>query len=106
VAIDLTARGAVRKGLYMQAGPPRRVTLADVGRQAGVSPGTVSRAINGRGHVAIATRERVLVVADRLGFTPNALAQALLNGRSFTVGLLTSGTIGSRSRGCLGWRTP
>jgi LacI family transcriptional regulator len=73
---------------------PRPVTLGDVARAAGVSPATVSRAINGRGQLSRETRERVLVVADRLGFAPNALAQSLLAGRSFTVGLLTTGSIG------------
>lgn len=70
------------------------MTLTDVARAAGVSPGTVSRAVNGRGHLAPETRERVLVVAERLGFTPNALAQALLAGRSFTVALITTDSIG------------
>jgi LacI family transcriptional regulator len=84
----------LRKALQVESRQERRVTLADVGRAAGVSPGTVSRAINGSGQLAAATKERVLVAAERLGFTPNALAQALLTGRSFTVGLLTTDSIG------------
>jgi LacI family transcriptional regulator len=72
----------------------RQVTLTDVAREAGVSPGTASKALNGRGNLAPETRARVLVTAERLSFTPNGLAQALLGGRSFTVALITTDSIG------------
>lgn len=65
-------------------------TLSDVARLAGVSLATASKAINGRGDVAEATRRRVLDAADEIGFTPNQLARSLLAGRTGTVGLLTS----------------
>jgi len=68
----------------------RAATLSDVARQAGVSIATASKAINGRGDVAPATRARVLAAADALSFTPNAMARGLLAGRTGTVGLLTS----------------
>ncbi|WP_431278877.1 LacI family DNA-binding transcriptional regulator [Leifsonia poae] len=68
----------------------RASTLSDVARLAGVSISTASKAINGRDEVAPKTRERVIAAADELGFTPNALAQSLIAGRTGTVGLLTS----------------
>ncbi len=71
-----------------------RSTLADVARRAGVSPATASKALNGRAEVRAATRERVLTVAEELGFEPNGLAQGLAGRRSGTVGLLTSDLIG------------
>ncbi len=65
-------------------------TLSEVARLAGVSLPTASKAMNGRGDVAAATRKRVLDAAEQIGFTPNQLARSLLVGRSGTVGLLTS----------------
>jgi LacI family transcriptional regulator len=65
-------------------------TLADVAREAGVHPGTASRALkpNPGGRVAPETISRVRAAAEKLGYQPNALAQGLRTRRSFSVGLL------------------
>lgn len=68
----------------------RAVTLTDVARLAGVSVATASKALNGRDQVRAETRARVVEAAERLSFSPNALARGLLAGRTGTVGLLTS----------------
>jgi LacI family transcriptional regulator len=72
----------------------KRVTIRDVAAEAGVSIGTASKALNGQGKLRAETRERVAEAARRLGFAPNTLAQALLAGRSFTVGLITADSFG------------
>jgi LacI family transcriptional regulator len=72
----------------------RRVTIKDVAAAAGVSIGTASKALNGQGKLRAETRDRVAQAAERLGFAPNTLAQALLAGRSFTVGLITTDSFG------------
>lgn len=72
----------------------RAVTISDVAALAGVSPGTASKALNGRGRLRPETRERVLDAARKLDFRPNAMAQGLLSGRSFTVGLITTDSVG------------
>jgi LacI family transcriptional regulator len=69
---------------------PRKVTLRDVAQLAGVSVATASKALNGRSQVHPDTRRRVQEVADRLAFTPNSLAQAIVAGQTGTLGLLTS----------------
>jgi LacI family transcriptional regulator len=69
-------------------------TVADVAARAGVSVGTVSKAMNGRGQLRQSTRERVLAAASELGFQPNALARGLLEGRTYTVGVLTTESFG------------
>ena len=48
----------------------KRITLADVASEAGVSPQTVSRAINNKGEISIETKERILEIAQRLGMSP------------------------------------
>ena len=62
--------------------------IREVAKRAGVSMATVSRALNGSGEVSAATRQRVLEIADSLGYRPNAAARALVRRRSDTVGLL------------------
>jgi LacI family transcriptional regulator len=46
----------------------QHVTLADIAREAGTSASTASRALNGRGYVSAAARDRLLAAADRLGY--------------------------------------
>lgn len=72
----------------------RGVTLADVAAAAGVSVPTVSKALNGRGQLSTATRERVAAAARSLGFQPNQLARSLVSGRSFLVGVLSTDSYG------------
>lgn len=72
----------------------RAATLADVAELAGVTVGTASKAMNNRGSLRPETRQRVLEAAEQLGFSPNPLAQGLLAGRSWTVGLITTDSIG------------
>jgi LacI family transcriptional regulator len=68
----------------------RNPSSADVARQAGVSPTTVSFVINGRRDILIPeeTRARVLQVARELGYRPNSLARSLARGRTQTIGVL------------------
>src|SRR5262249_599280 len=73
---------------------PRPATIWDVARAAGVSVGTVSKALNGRGQLRAETREAVRAAAEQLGFRPNDLAQSLLRKRSFTIGLISTDRYG------------
>lgn len=49
---------------------PSRVTLVDVARAAGVTKGTVSKALNDRSDVAADTRARILAAVEQLGYRP------------------------------------
>ena len=66
----------------------RRPTLADVAAAAGVATSTVSRAFSRPQRVNHRTRERVLAHAERLGYVPNPVAQALESGRTRTIALV------------------
>jgi DNA-binding LacI/PurR family transcriptional regulator len=70
----------------MQAPP----TIYDVARVAGVATSTVSRAFSTPLRVSAATRERVLAVAEELGYRPNPHARALGSGRHHTVAMVVS----------------
>ncbi|HVK21600.1 MAG TPA: LacI family DNA-binding transcriptional regulator [Actinokineospora sp.] len=64
-------------------------TLADVARQAGVSPATVSRIVSGSSKaVSDELRERVLKVVEELQYVPNAHAQLLARSDRTTVGVI------------------
>jgi DNA-binding LacI/PurR family transcriptional regulator len=69
---------------------PRRPTIEDVARDAGVSKGAVSFALNDRPGVAPATRERILRVAADLGWTPSHRGRALAADRALAVGLVVA----------------
>lgn len=70
-------------------GQPRPgVTIRAVATLAGVSPSTVSRALNSPELVHAATRRRVLDSAERLGYQPNRAARSLVLGRTATIGLI------------------
>ncbi|MDX2407598.1 LacI family transcriptional regulator [Streptomyces microflavus] len=69
--------------------PAPHVTLDAVAREAGVSPATASRALNGTTRVRDDLRTRVRAAADLLGYIPNAHAQALASAEgNRTVGLI------------------
>ena len=54
----------------------------------------MSKALNGRGQLREETRQRVQAAADKLGFRPNLLAKSLIEGRSYTVGVLATESFG------------
>ena len=58
----------------------KEVNIRDVARLAGVSPTTVSHALNGKRPVSQATRRRVRDAAERLGYRPHPGARSLKAG--------------------------
>jgi LacI family transcriptional regulator len=68
----------------------QRVKLIDVALEAGVHPGTASRALNPatRDRVSPETSRRILKVAEKLGYFPNTIARGLRTSRSFVVGMV------------------
>ena len=64
-------------------------TIADVARAAGVSRTAVSFAFNDARQLAPATAQRILEVAEALGYYPNAAARTLTSKRVGALGLLT-----------------
>jgi LacI family gluconate utilization system Gnt-I transcriptional repressor len=58
--------------------PPKKTpTMADVAREAGVSPMTVSRAFKSDAYVNDETRKAILLAADRLGYVMDSMASGL-----------------------------
>lgn len=67
-----------------------RVTLNDVAQKAGVSPITVSRALNRPEKVTDELREAILETVKALGYVPDFAARALASRTNNVVGVLSS----------------
>jgi DNA-binding LacI/PurR family transcriptional regulator len=60
------------------SGPPMKIrNIAELARLAGVSAGTVSRALANKTLVNLETRERIQAIAREYGFRPNQMARRL-----------------------------
>ncbi|MGX7828020.1 LacI family DNA-binding transcriptional regulator [Actinokineospora sp. 24-640] len=64
------------------------VTIADVARDAGVSPSTVSYVLSGKRSISAETRRRVEASIRRLGYHPHAGARALASSRTNVLALV------------------
>jgi DNA-binding LacI/PurR family transcriptional regulator len=67
----------------------KRITLADVAREAGVSVQTASHVLAGNMTVRLPerTRAKVRAAAEKVGYQPNRLAQAMKRGRTQVIGV-------------------
>lgn len=65
-------------------------TIPDVAREAGVSTATAARALGGYGSVSAQTRDRVLTVAEAMGYRANSLARSMITGSTHTLGVVLS----------------
>ena len=66
----------------------RNVSLKDIAVACGVSIATVSKALNDHSDIGQETKEHIRAVADKLGYHPNAAAQALKTNRTNNIGVL------------------
>ncbi|MEV7970572.1 LacI family DNA-binding transcriptional regulator [Sphaerisporangium sp. NPDC088356] len=64
------------------------MNIGEIARRSGVSRSTVSYALSGKRPVSEETRRRIQAVIDELGYRPNAVAKALKEGRTRTLGLV------------------
>src|SRR6266581_6977094 len=82
-------------GSSLESTPSSRgVTLNDVARASGVTLGTASKALNGRGKLSPETRERVRSEAKRLGFRFRTLRQEEVAITGLLIGVLTTDNYG------------
>ncbi|MBN1673355.1 MAG: LacI family DNA-binding transcriptional regulator [Kiritimatiellae bacterium] len=69
-------------------GSAKNVTRLDVARRAGVSPSTVTRALNDHPKIPEDTRRRIKALAKQLGYTPSTLVRRYYQNRSFQLGVV------------------
>ena len=63
-------------------------TIRDIAQQAGVTPGTVSRALNDSPLVNPKTKALILEIANHLNYSPNLVARRLSTGRTSAIGVV------------------
>ncbi len=68
----------------------RRATIKDVAARVGVSPMTVSRAINGRNGIRSETRAAIMAAIEALDYKPNAAARSLVTSAELRIGVIYS----------------
>ena len=81
-------------GMERTANDDRPVGIKDIARALGISIGTVDRAIHGRGGINAITKERVLKMAQTLGYKPNLAARYLKAPRQVRVAVNLPARIG------------
>ncbi|MBQ1901037.1 MAG: LacI family DNA-binding transcriptional regulator [Lachnospiraceae bacterium] len=64
------------------------VTIKDISKACGVSPATVSKALNGYSDISQETIDKVLKAAEKLHYMPNAAARQLKTNSSHNIGVL------------------
>src|SRR6201984_2974745 len=73
--------------------PPEKVTLKTIAEQLGLTPGTVSAALNNSAaarSIPEHTKQRILEAARELQYRPNFFARTLRLQRTFTIGVIAS----------------
>ncbi len=68
--------------------PDKRTTIEDIAREAGLSPSSVSRALNNHPRISKATKKRVFKLAEEMGYIPSFLGRGLAQSRTFLIGLV------------------
>ncbi|MDR3574322.1 MAG: LacI family DNA-binding transcriptional regulator [Anaerolineaceae bacterium] len=70
------------------------ITLNELAKAAGVSASTVSRALNESEHpVNDETRQRILALANELGYRPNMVARSLKMDRTYAIGIIVDNIV-------------
>ena len=62
--------------------------MKDIAKACNVSIATVSKALNGQQDIGEETRNRILQMADEMGYMANAAARALKTNRTYNIGVL------------------
>ena len=66
----------------------KHVTIFDIAKKLGISPSTVSRALNDHPNISNQTKLRVKNIAEELDFSPNSIAKSLKNNSTTTIGVI------------------
>lgn len=64
------------------------ISIKDIAKAAGVSPSTVSRALNDHPRISNETKERIRCLAQKMGYTPSLLARSLVTRDTATIGVV------------------
>lgn len=66
----------------------KQITIYQIADESGVSVSTVSRVLNGGEHVSSKSLEKVKRVIEKYNYSPNAIARAMTNHHTKTIGVM------------------
>src|SRR6266516_1784638 len=64
------------------------VSIYDIAKKAGVSPSTVSRALEDHPRIGATTRKRIQELAKEMGYVPSTVAKSLAANKTWTIGMV------------------
>jgi len=64
------------------------VSIYDIAKRAGVSPSTVSRALEDHTRIGAATRKRIQELAREMNYIPSTVAKSLAKNKTWTIGMV------------------
>lgn len=65
------------------------VSQATIAKKLGISQVAVSKAIQGKSDISPEVTKKVVELAEKLGYQPNRLAKSLLDGKTYSIGVIT-----------------
>jgi LacI family transcriptional regulator len=68
--------------------PEKEITIYDIANKLGVSPATVSRALNNNPSINVQTRKKINALAEKLGYRHNLFASSLRLQKTQTIGVI------------------
>lgn len=66
----------------------KRITLADVAKELGVSKSTVSRAISGKGRIGKEMQKKIRSYIETCNYRPNVMARGLAESKTYNIALV------------------
>jgi LacI family transcriptional regulator len=93
----LVSPGSAKVNPLPKAKPMPKLTIIEIAQLAGVSIGTVSRALNGRPGISQKTRTAIMEIVKQTGFAPNVSARRLVQGTRQLVGVAPFSQVSVRS---------
>lgn len=65
-----------------------RISIKDIAQKLNINPATVSKALRNKADVSEVLKTKIKLLADKMGYKPNAAAIFLKSGKSKTIGLI------------------
>ncbi len=88
------------RGAFAKHAPKRGIlsksTIYDIAKMAGVSPSTVSRALQDHPRIGTETKARIQTLARNMGYIPSDVAKSLIANKTWTVGIVIT-TVADRA---------
>lgn len=70
-----------------------KITIKEIAKMAGVSPGTVSKVINNYDDVGVQTKEKIIAIMNKAGYQPHTSNKSISNKKTNMIGVIYAGIL-------------